>query len=425
LKHSAGRSCIRFPLSLTTCSALHLWQVRDQPRLRVRVNTGTSLLAAAGAALAPMLPQRAHAQTPERSFLNKFHLTQRFRRTQRLGLGEAKVRCELRRAQPREIVVKNQFSEINASKASFDNIYTQPDPRAYYSVLGELDYMIPDLARPVIRQLLSARAARAVLHSGQQRPASKLKVLDVGCSYGINAAMHKYPVTVSTLNRRYTRREMKLIAPEELIHLDGHYYASWPDIGVANFIGLDASQPAVDYGQAVGLLESGVVRNLEQDELSAEEQARIADTDVILSTGCIGYVTEVTYQKLIQALPNKPWVISFVLRMFPYEPFIRVLADHGLVTEKLTSTSFAQRRFRDADEFQSTLQVLRERGVDPSGIESQGLLHAELWVSRPAEEVQKRPLAKLLTISNSLSHGTGARYVMVEQGGSNYVVMEP
>jgi len=315
--------------------------------------------------------------------------------------------------------VKNQFSVINASKASFDTIYTQPDPRAYYSVLGELDYMIPDLARPVIRQLLSAR------HRSQPKTAGKLRVLDVGCSYGINAAMHKYPVTVSTLNRRYTRREMRLLGPEELIGLDRHYYASWPDIGVANFTGLDSSGPAVNYGLQVGLLEGGVVRNLEQESLSSEDQARIAGTDIILSTGCIGYVTEVTYQKLMQALPHTPWVISFVLRMFPYEPFIRVLSDHGLVTEKLTSTSFAQRRFRDADEFQRTLQVLRERGVDPSGIESQGLLHAELWVSRPAEEVQKRPLAKLLTISNSLSHSTGARYVMVEQGGANYVVMEP
>ena len=31
------------------------------------------------------------------------------------------------------------------------------NPRSYYSVLGALNYMIPDAAEPVIRQLLDAR----------------------------------------------------------------------------------------------------------------------------------------------------------------------------------------------------------------------------------------------------------------------------
>ena len=32
------------------------------------------------------------------------------------------------------------------------------DPRAYFSVLGALDYMIPDVAEPVVRQILTAKA---------------------------------------------------------------------------------------------------------------------------------------------------------------------------------------------------------------------------------------------------------------------------
>ena len=40
------------------------------------------------------------------------------------------------------------FSALNASKANFDEIYVMPDPRGYFSVLGSLDYKIPDIAEP-------------------------------------------------------------------------------------------------------------------------------------------------------------------------------------------------------------------------------------------------------------------------------------
>jgi len=71
--------------------------------------------------------------------------------------------------------MKHNFAAINTSKANFEEIYTRDDPRAYFSLLGSYDYMIPDVAEPVLRQLLVARAQR---HGDVQR------VLDVGCSYG-------------------------------------------------------------------------------------------------------------------------------------------------------------------------------------------------------------------------------------------------
>ena len=49
------------------------------------------------------------------------------------------------------------FGEINSSKANFDDIYSQDDPRGYFSTLGALDYMIPDLAAPVVRRRAPGR----------------------------------------------------------------------------------------------------------------------------------------------------------------------------------------------------------------------------------------------------------------------------
>lgn len=310
----------------------------------------------------------------------------------------------------------DNFSEINASKANFDNIYTMPDPRAYFSILGALDYMIPDIAEPVSRQILTAYA--------QQRQ-RKPRVLDVGCSYGINAAVHRFPLNFDTLRRRYACHEIAALSPDELMRMDRNYFSAWPETGVADFIGLDISEPAVTYAKTAGLLHDGIVADLENNIITPA-QAKIVDkTDIILSTGCVGYVSEKTYSQLLDAMPQTPWVVSFVLRMFPYDRFEKVMGSYGLVTEKLTSATFVQRRFRDEDEFESTLQTLTQRGVDPTGFESEGLWHAELYLSRPAEDVRAMPLDEIVTVTSGRNRPTGARYVRVETGNGLQVAIEP
>jgi hypothetical protein len=56
---------------------------------------------------------------------------------------------------------------ISSSKASFDEIYSMRDPRGYFSALGALDYMIPDVAAPIVRQLLEARTRRYAVEESQ------------------------------------------------------------------------------------------------------------------------------------------------------------------------------------------------------------------------------------------------------------------
>lgn len=297
------------------------------------------------------------------------------------------------------------ISNINKNKAVFDNIYISDDPRAYFSALGALDYMIPDVAEPVIRQILAARMAA----SGRNPT-----VLDIGSSYGINAATHRFPVNFSSLRQRYARREMVEVEPEEMARLDRHFYASWPEIGIGRFIGLDVSEPAIRYANRAGLHIDGVVANLETDALSARDAAVIAPVDVLLSTGAIGYVTERTYETLLDAVSGTPWVISFVLRMFPYEDFIESFARRGMVTERLRGATFVQRRFRDEAEFEKTLASLDAQGIDPAGIESEGLFQAELFLSRPEADVRAAPLDEIVSVTSGGFKAFGPRYLQVE-----------
>lgn len=300
--------------------------------------------------------------------------------------------------------MKDTFTAINSSKANFDEIYAMEDPRAYFSVLGALDYMIPDIATPVVRQILAARRRRY-----GRRPL----VLDVGCSYGINAALHRFPLTFTALRRRYTRHEVAALSTAQLLVLDRNYYASWPDVGIGQFVGLDASRAAVRYARDVGLIQHAIAADLESSSLSTADARALENVDVVLSTGSVGYVTEKTFQTVLEATRRPPWIVSFVLRMFPYHSFSTMLAEHGLVTERLGNTLFVQRRFRDLAEFQSGLDALNQRGIDTEGFESDGLLRAELYVSRPANDVRAMPLDDVVTICSGVNRPMGTRYVRV------------
>lgn len=295
------------------------------------------------------------------------------------------------------------FRHLNAAKANFDSIYTYPDPREYYRVLYGLDYVIPDLAKPIIRSLITSLR----YHTG--RP---LKILDVGCSYGINAALARYPFDLARLAQRYASPEMTRLDSEALIRLDRHYFNAWPSICDARFIGLDSSEPALHYALNTGLLDAAVGTNLEHQDPTRREADVLSDLDMVISTGCVGYVTERTFRRVLalQKEGRMPWVVNFVLRMFPYTPIAEELSRVGLVTEKLAGVTFVQRRFHSEEEASGTLQMLDQRGVSVGGKEVEGLLHAELFVSRPAQWVERTPLNSLVSVTSGAHRRYGRRF---------------
>jgi SAM-dependent methyltransferase len=283
------------------------------------------------------------------------------------------------------------FNDFNEIKTDFSQIYLQRDPREYFRVLGQLDYIIPHLAQPVFDQLIRARAET------QQEP---ITVLDLGCSYGLNGALIKYGLRYDALRQRYTDPALKSLSSEALRELDRNYYQSWPKKPRVRVIGLDPSENAVRYGQSVGTLDIALPLNLEAYDPSPE-QARVLETvDLIISTGCVGYVGRPTFQRLAKlARRGRPaWVASFVLRMFGYDEIEATLGTLGLETERFEGATFVQRRFANAEEMHAAIHAVEQRGLDPHGRESDGLFHADLFVSRPPDQIARLPIQKLVSV---------------------------
>jgi len=283
-------------------------------------------------------------------------------------------------------------STAAAGKADFDHIYDRPDPRDYFRTLGQLDYEIPQQAQPVFQSLVTA------LRSGDGGDGDKpLRILDVCCSYGINAALLRCEVSMTELFARYSNVALDELSTAELTEADKAYYQQRFRRDDVQVSGLDAAGKAVAYGCQVGLLDSGWTENLEADDPSRGLTEHLESMDLITTTGGVGYITERTFDRVVKARPGRPapWVAAFVLRMYSYDRISATLAEHGLVTERLTGVSFPQRQFAGEAEQEATVRQVRKRGLDTAGLEDAGRYYADFYLSRPTADAVE-PLAQLL-----------------------------
>jgi hypothetical protein len=282
------------------------------------------------------------------------------------------------------------YDQANAGKADFEWTYNRLDPRAYFQALGALDYAIPERAAPIFRHTFDAYAA--------MRRRSALTVLDLGCSYGINAAVLKYGCGMSELRRHYTGLDEETTPPHDVLRADQRAFAAREMQRDLTIIGIDRAQFASSYGFWAGLLDDAIPEDLERADPSPRAAATMAECDLVISTGVVGYVTESTFERIIACQPRGelPWIASFVLRMFDYGPVAGVVERHGYVTEKLEGRYFRQRRFADSDEQAHVEALLRAKGLDVEGLESDGHYLAEFFLSRPQRDAEALPLAKLL-----------------------------
>lgn len=257
-----------------------------------------------------------------------------------------------------------------ARMTTFDEVYALPDPRGYFTRLRPYAYQTPHHAQRLFRELLDE------LGPGPHT------VLDLCCSYGINAALLTCDLTLADLYEHYTRADVADLAPEELIARDREFYAARRLADPVRVVGVDASKPAIAYALAVGLLAEGYAENLETAAPSAALLRAAAGAGLITVTGGSSFLTDRTYGPLVAAGGGRAPVASFVLRHHDYGPVTACLEGLGL-TDVRSPVSYRQRRFTDPEEQRRVIAALAARDADPAGREAGGWYHAWLHVARP------------------------------------------
>ncbi len=267
----------------------------------------------------------------------------------------------------------------NDAKASFDDIYTQPTPHGYFGELVKLDYSICDEARPFVV------AAAGLL----RRWDARVRMLDIGCSYGINSAAVRHGLSFAELARYFAIHGPR--EPEAAVEATRAGLAAARLAVDMECIGLDVSTPAVRFAQRVGLLDRGIVADLEGDgaALAPDDAEWVRPVNLLLATGAIGYVTERTIDVLLRQLGDgaRDAVFLFtVLRVFDPAPIASCLQRFGLVTREVDDVLLPQRRFFDQEEQRGIVDVLESAGLDASQ-ERAGRHYARLFVAANPERL--------------------------------------
>lgn len=285
-----------------------------------------------------------------------------------------------------------------SGKANFELIYDLEDPREYFNTLGSFDYCVAQHGQHVFSTLIEARREGWSSNGiGEKRT----KVLDVCCSYGINAALLKYETTLEELYTRYASKELADLSSEELERADAAFYEERFKEAAPEVIGVDVASNAVSYGIRSGALDAGFAENLEEGEPTEELRRAVSGVDLLTVTGGVGYISGRTFERLLDCIVEGPegrvpWLAVFALRWVSYEDISEVLSSYGLVTEKLNGHTFTQRRFTDVGEREYVLEELAGMGIDTTGKEDTGWYHADFYLSRPVEEAEI-PLETLLS----------------------------
>ncbi|MGH3357587.1 MAG: hypothetical protein ACRDO7_02210 [Nocardioidaceae bacterium] len=270
-------------------------------------------------------------------------------------------------------------------KADFGAIYNQADPRAYFQTLAPYDYVIPQYGAEAFARLLREHIA----------PGRRATVLDVCCSYGVVGTLLRTDLGIGDLYEHYRSPATADLTTEQLTEVDRRLLLDHAVPSAPRVVGLDVAPNAVDYAVSVGAMDSGVTDNLEVTAPSRELADLLRDVDLITTTGGVGYVTERTFEHLLQSCPSSAWVAAFCLRTYDYGPIAATMDKHGLRTERVART-FRQRRFTDDSEQRWATSRVVERGLDPEGKESTGYYHADLYLSRPETDVGAPSADRLL-----------------------------
>ena len=102
----------------------------------------------------------------------------------------------------------DDYQDSNEAKASMDHIYDQRDPRAYFRELKTHGYSIPDQAKPVFTCLIDRL---------RERRSGLVRVLDLGCSYGVNAALLKHDLSMEKLYDHWSQPRLSDATPTQVV----------------------------------------------------------------------------------------------------------------------------------------------------------------------------------------------------------------
>lgn len=241
-----------------------------------------------------------------------------------------------------------------ATKHDFTTSYLHPDPAHFFTTFAEHDYQIP---AALARLVTSIAASLATDHH---------HIIDVCSSYGINAALLNYDVNLVDFYDHYRQLDRTIDDDQAFYNARRRRDNAWPIVGV------DTSQPAINYARNVGLIDAGITTNLEHHPATPADAASLGPATIVCISGGYGYVGPATFAELLDNTLGSPVIAGFVLRWIPTDDLTELLHKRGYQLTIADRHVHPQRRYARITERQVAMTQLRRGGRRPSTIDTDG-----------------------------------------------------
>ncbi len=276
-------------------------------------------------------------------------------------------------------------------KKDFSEIYAQDSPVPYLKEMRRLEYRIANITKSFYQYLANT------LYKDLSRP---IEILDIGSSYGINSSLLIYDITMSELDNFFLNGN-NTPTNEQTVN----FFKNLPKVNPQfKFSLIDTSSQALRFANDMELCTQTFCINLEQDEVSSNASRQLGVVDMIIATGCVGYIGHKSFMKLFEAINHrtkseqdqnesksssgiipKPLFAFSVLRIYPVDEIQKVFEKNGFVLIKSEIPSFRQRHFADNQEQTDIISLLKERGVDTTNLEDDGYYYSNFYLGGPRE----------------------------------------
>lgn len=270
-----------------------------------------------------------------------------------------------------------------SARQRFEQSYNLPEPRAYFRLLGPLDYRQPALVSDFLRQHGPAIAAA--------RGRKALTLIDFACGFGANGLLLKHDVPLSGLYAHYEAEP----DTADVIEADRQFWAARRRRDQEDrMIGIDIAERALAYAEAVGALDEAFAVNLLSDAPPLALQQHLAAADLVIESGALGDLLAPAMAKILDH-GSQPWLLLSPRGDMDARPLERLLAERGYRVEHCNSSPLRYRRFANPQERAEALAAVTALERDPNLWMDESYFKINLWLARPEPDCAKLPLKDL------------------------------
>jgi len=222
-------------------------------------------------------------------------------------------------------------------KQHFDDIYVAKNPVPYKErILDELSYVSDDFNKAEFDRLILPWCLSRN-NNNSNDPASKIEFVDLCSCFGNTTMATVYGMGYDAIRTNWTDdTSCETVATERRFR--------------ANVTGIDISEPAVAYGQRVGVYDVAIVSDLNDPASDAREQVSNAmeRADVLICTAALVYLDPSAIERLLNAFCRDDEKREGYVMVNFLNPFALEKADETkrLLLQKLTFVGSTATRHR-------------------------------------------------------------------------------